>query len=420
MSTKNLSSRKYILVIGKATLCFLMTMPLLGAAADTLKPSPATVSLDPYGGILFKSTDGQYTANLGGYFQVAGIDFFGDKRDTVNNVQNFNSAATIPDSRLDLSGTVTKDWEYEFSYDFSFTSIADAYLRYDGFHNTEITGGQFKPDFASVGNMTTRSDRVFLYDPLPDNAFVPPFVLGLQAEYDWTQWGVAVALALPPSGNYDQDGLAIGDAADPIGTTARVSFNYKRDESHLLYLDLGNYLTQTPQRNYAQFRAIPEMRGRQANYLVDTGTIHSSGVDVPAGEFAAIIGPFFADGGYYAAAANQEGGPNLFFDGYDIEAGYFFTGEHRNFDTKQGEFGIISPVRHSYGAWQIAGRYSYLDLTSKNIVGGRETNESVILNWYPKNRFKIGLEYLHAYANPSSNGLNRGMNVASLIGQVQL
>jgi len=33
---------------------------------------------------------------------------------------------------------------------------------------------------------------------------------------------------------------------------------------------------------------------------------------------------------------------------------------------------------------------------------------------------QIELEYVHAYANPSSNGLNRGMNIASLIGQVQL
>ena len=56
------------------------------------------------------------------------------------------------------------------------------------------------------------------------------------------------------------------------------------------------------------------------------------------------------------------------FDGYYVQAGYFLTGEHRPYVFGRGGFGRVKPKSifgkdDGRGAWEIAARYSTLDLT---------------------------------------------------------
>ncbi|MEK7793814.1 MAG: porin, partial [Candidatus Hydrogenedentota bacterium] len=48
------------------------------------------------------------------------------------------------------------------------------------------------------------------------------------------------------------------------------------------------------------------------------------------------------------------------------------------------------------GAWELAVRYSQLDLTDHFLLGGQEDNFSAGVNWYLNPNMRIMLNYLHA------------------------
>ena len=84
------------------------------------------------------------------------------------------------------------------------------------------------------------------------------------------------------------------------------------------------------------------------------------------------------------------------FTGYYVIVGYFLTGEHRNYLTSSGFFGRVKPKKNfgqdgGLGAFELALRYSAIDLDSKDILGGQLSDINVGLNWYlnPVTRFSI-------------------------------
>jgi phosphate-selective porin OprO/OprP len=55
------------------------------------------------------------------------------------------------------------------------------------------------------------------------------------------------------------------------------------------------------------------------------------------------------------------------------------TGE--SFTYSHGKFTRLRP-QNPRGAWEVAARYSYLDLDDKGVTGGKERNITIGLNWY--------------------------------------
>jgi len=88
-------------------------------------------------------------------------------------------------------------------------------------------------------------------------------------------------------------------------------------------------------------------------------------------------------------------GPDLFFHGAYVYVAYMLTGEHVPYNRKSGTIGRVEPYEDfflvdrccsdlgsGWGAWQVALRYSYLDLTDRDIFGGVENNVTLGLVWY--------------------------------------
>ena len=73
------------------------------------------------------------------------------------------------------------------------------------------------------------------------------------------------------------------------------------------------------------------------------------------------------------------------------------TGESRAYNRRQGIFGKLIPKRDvnsgGPGAWELAARYSNVDLTDSNINGGDMDRISVGLNWYPSTSLKTTVQY---------------------------
>ncbi|MFH5803500.1 OprO/OprP family phosphate-selective porin [Alienimonas sp. DA493] len=83
-----------------------------------------------------------------------------------------------------------------------------------------------------------------------------------------------------------------------------------------------------------------------------------------------------------------------FWGGYTYVS-YFLTGEHMPWSRESGTLGRIKPhedfflvntchgdVGGGWGAWQIAARYSYLDLNDADVFGGTADSFTLGLNWY--------------------------------------
>ena len=57
-----------------------------------------------------------------------------------------------------------------------------------------------------------------------------------------------------------------------------------------------------------------------------------------------------------------------------------------------------------WGGWKVAARYSYIDLNSKDITGGRLKDMTLGLNWYVNNYSKIQFNYVRAFLDNKVHG----------------
>ena len=204
---------------------------------------------------------------------------------------------------------------------------------------------------------------------------------------------------------------------DPIGATTRLSYApyFDNTDGRGINLGVGGYYQHTDYQHIVDFSSIPEIKERANSVLVDTGSIaNSDAVLVNTAEIRAIYDSFSMGGEYYHTNLTRFGASDLDFSGAYASFSYFFTGEHKEYDMKTGTF-HTSHIVHSYGAWEAAARYSYLNLDDQNIVGGLEKDTTFALYWLPRAQIKTGITYIFADATPSSNGLNRHMNIIGLL-----
>jgi phosphate-selective porin OprO/OprP len=96
------------------------------------------------------------------------------------------------------------------------------------------------------------------------------------------------------------------------------------------------------------------------------------------------------------------------FPGWYVNAGWFITGEHQGYNHPDGV--ITSPkVSHPYGsdggfgAFELVGRVSQLDLDSGSVRGGTVTDTIVGLNWYLNHGYRIAIDGVHSRVDGIGN-----------------
>ena len=171
-----------------------------------------------------------------------------------------------------------------------------------------------------------------------------------------------------------------------------------------------------------RIRARPSLRngpGPLNPVMADTGTIPADNQSILAGEAALVYGPWLLQGEYMAshiedAVAGPISGETLFVQGYYVEALYFLTGEHREYDRKAANFGRVVPHENAYfvrglgwcggGAWQVGARYSMLDLRDSGFDGGLVQDVTLGLNWFLNPNMKVQWNYV--YTQRDAPGIN--------------
>ncbi len=280
-----------------------------------------------------------------------------------------------------------------------------------------ITVGNMKEPF-SLEELTSGATSTFMERSLPTVAFSPAYNFGFKLNN--TVFNERVTWA---AGGYwnTQDLNNVytgGDLKDQFDTdngyslAARVTGLpwYEEGGRRLLHLGVSyNFRARNMNQNGAEekFSTRPESYLTDEK-LVDTGNIATTRSNLINGELAWVWGPFSFQGEYFHAFTNAQGNPN--FWGYYIYGSFFLTGEHRNYDTSKGVFtGIqpkqnFNPFKGGWGAWEIAARYSCINLnnSSGGINGGKEDNVTLGLNWYLHPNLQLMFNYIRVNADNST------------------
>ena len=182
------------------------------------------------------------------------------------------------------------------------------------------------------------------------------------------------------------------------------------DTFGLLHLGAaGSTALRPDQTTPLEFSSMPEIH--LASKFVDTGAMTNvHDYELYSEEAAFVYGPFSAQGEYAQVQVQRIAASGLTFNAVYGYISYFLTGEHRGYNRPGGVFDRVHPLhnlgsnkdgRRGWGAWELAARYSYIDLNDQNIQGGRMADVTVGLNWYLNPNVRVMLNYIrsHLYDN---------------------
>jgi len=362
-----------------------------------LKPSPT-----------FKTSAGDYAFKLRGQVAVDAGTF-----NTKKGLVDQNSGTDLPRVRLGVDGTIAKDWAYRVEADFSKASrddtttqseldVKDAYISYGGFgENWKVIVGQQKTP-NTLARVNPSTDALFIATPLAVEAFTNrattggDYKIGALVGYTDINWTASAGFF---GENLSAQGGSTAVSKDEgYGPAARLTWAPINKPDAVLHLGTSGYWRTAGGRNSVRFRTTPEVT-IDGNRLVDTGNI--TGIDDYAFgglELAGVWGPLFVQSEYLVTEVNRSTGTDLSFNGAYVEAAYALTGESHGY--KAGAFSRIKPKKSfdlskgGWGAWELTGRYSTIDLTDGAFKGGQEDNYAFGVNWYINNYLRFLANYV--------------------------
>ncbi len=304
-------------------------------------------------------------------------------------------------------------YDINVQYDFQARQWVDTFVRIRtrGAFGIDLGAFRFGYTKTPVGfeGVTSSAATTFIETALPTQAFWE----GRRAGVDWA-WVRPTYLVNVAYGFVHQD----LDGNNPGHTVAaRVAWMPLQSEGHVLHLGLSAS-RETPEWRdgtppAARLRARPE-DGLSPIRLVDSGALaYADHIDRRGLEALWIEGPFSAQGEYLWARVSRGGGrAKVQGDGAYLFTTWTLTGEARvytdgNMADRRYNSRDLRPIRprHPWGALELALRYSRIDLDDGRVLGGREHNWTLGLNWYLGEHLKFQADYVKA------SGSRRGVRV---------
>ena len=206
-----------------------------------------------------------------------------------------------------------------------------------------------------------------------------------------------------------------------------------------LYAQLGGEGTSGPFAKTYRSSAFPEFFLGDPNgggataagtpLVLDTGRYLATDFSLYHLELAFNRGEFNFQSEVMLEPVNQLGGPLVLNSGAYMQCGYFLTGEHADYLKTAGVFDYnVDPFTpffgtgrkgriRGWGAWELAFRWSYVDLTSRNLNPDNKRpaikpfqdppypqygtlNESTLaINWWWNRAMRVQLNWIHSMPN---------------------
>ena len=413
-----------------------------------------------------ESADGQYSAALTGRIHADVGDYVNyDPKSKSTSPQDLNSGFNLRRARIGVVGKATGDFTYGFIYDAGGSTdntpagIQTAQVGYTGIKNTVFEIG-YSDTFFTLDEATSSNDTLFMERASPANVATGVNTGDFRSNVGGRYFDDRLWLGAYFTGPMNTQ---VHNQGESIGAFQRAAYQVLAEQDYSLHVGVGideiikapanggsaasttstanlttGAITTTTNPSVASIALSdrPELRIDSTSLLntgqlgtIVSGVSHAvSGGYIADFELAGNYGPLFVQGEYLHYSIDRENLSTADFDGGYGEAAYTLTGESRKYNKASGAYGSIIPV-HAFdpsqgywGAWEIAGRVSYVDLTSNfqngkvisstsqpgAVNGGKQTSYTAGLNWYPNSYMRFMLNYIHTdfdKANSSSSGI---------------
>jgi phosphate-selective porin OprO and OprP len=379
------------------------------------------------------------------HFDVGGYDYRPNTHATVP--QRLDDGANVRRARIGVVGKFMSDWNYALIYDFggasdgfastasvggaavgflpggALSGIENAYLSYTGFKpfggKLAIEGGvmdlPYTMDEASSSNDLPFMERA-ASGIAATNIAAGDFRSAFGARWYTDRFWAGAYVTGPATGAiHSASSINPPGTTEQYGSIARVAGQIVSGKDYSLHIGGdAEFLIQPPHNLIAGTQTLtlsdrPELR-IDPTTLVSTGALPGvSGAQVYSAEAAGTYGPLFFQGEYFWSNVDRNAFgqlPSLKFQGGYAEAAYVLTGETRPYNPGSASYGGIAPANPfsltggGWGAWEIAGRYSTIDLNDRlalanGVAGGRQTIYTLALNWYVNGNVRFMFDYLH-------------------------
>lgn len=156
------------------------------------------------------------------------------------------------------------------------------------------------------------------------------------------------------------------------------------------------------QDNRVRIRARPQVH--EGPRLIDSGVLAANQYTTGNLEAAVVWGPVTIQSEAFISQVNLLNGDSAHVQGAYLHGSYFLTGENRIFERfgqHGAQFGrnqpftnfFITPGGIGSGAWELKGRWSYLDLNDVN--RGQYNDFTFGVNWYWSDRTRVMFDWIH-------------------------
>ena len=379
------------------------------------------------------------------HFDAGGYDYHPNSAATVP--QRLDDGVNVRRARIGVIGKFMSDWNYALIYDFggasdgfastasvggvpvgflpggALSGVENAYLSYTGL---KPFGGQLAIE-GGVMDLPYTLDEASSSNDLP---FMERAASGIAATniaagdfrstfgarwYTDTFWAGAYATGPTTGAIHSASSINPPGTTEQYGVIARAAGQIVSGKDYSLHVGGdAEWLIQPPHNLIAGTQTLtlsdrPEVR-IDPTTLVTTGAIAGvSRAQVYSAEAAGTYGPLFFQGEYFWFNVDRTAFaplPSLRFQGGYAEAAYVLTGGTRPYNAASASYGGIAPANPfslaggGWGAWEIAGRYSTIDLNDRlgaatGVAGGRQTIYTLALNWYVNRNVRFLFDYLH-------------------------
>lgn len=367
--------------------------------ATASRSSGSGLNLGTKGGLSIKSDDGNFSAEFGGRIQVDAASI----SDDATNLDP-GSGTEFRRARLYAKGTLYKDWAFKSQIDFAGNEVTlkDMYIQHKP---SNITIGQHKMPF-SLEELTSSKYITFMERALP-NVFATGRRIG-------ASWGTHNDLMSLTVAGYGQEEGGDEDE-EGFGAGARLTFAPVNSNGNVLHLGAAGAWENAPDAADDKLRLRQRPEAHITERMVSTGQLMNVDDFTKYGaELAAVFGPLSLQGEYMMADVKRTDGlDDVEFDGWYAFLSWFLTGESRPYDASKGVFGRVKPKQNfgqgGPGAWELAFRYSELDLNdgddarvdgaleplSGGVWGGEMENFTVGVNWYINPMMRVMFNYIN-------------------------
>lgn len=378
------------------------------------------------------------------HWDVGGYDYRPNTASTVP--QKLDSGENLRRARIGVTGKFFNDWNFALIYDFGGTSdgfggtatgslpggglsgVENAYLSYTGLKpfggKMAIEAGIMDLPY-TMDEATSSNDIMFMERAssgvVATNIAAGDFRSAAGARWFNDQLWIGAYATGPATGAiHSASSAAPAGTSEQYGAVARVAGNPISGKDYSVHIGAdAQWLIQPPRNLIANTQTValsdrPELR-LDPTTLVSTGAIANvSGAQVYSIEAAGTYGPLIVQGEYFwynvdrtvNTAVPLVGAPSLKFQGGYAQAGYVLTGETHTYNAASAAYNGVKPAHPfsldggGWGAWEIAGRFSTIDLndqlaSANGVAGGRQNVYTLALNWYVNGNVRFMLDYLH-------------------------